>query len=288
MLVNQTNSSLSKRPIKPQASSDPSSVAMSRMQVELVPVLSDNYAYLLIDAPTRVAAAVDPVDAEKVYARAQELQLTISSILTTHSHWDHAGGNTSLRDLIREREGREIPVVGGPGNAVEAQSQIVTDGDVVTLGGLSIAVHFTPCHTRDHVLYHCQDALFTGDTLFVAGCGRFFSGNPKEMHHALNEVVAKLPEMTKIYCGHEYTASNLRFAAHVEPENEAVLKKLQWALEKTKAGEPTIPSTVKEELETNPFMRVTVPAVQKFAGEKDPVEVMGIVRAAKDGFVIGK
>ncbi|OWZ20116.1 Hydroxyacylglutathione hydrolase [Phytophthora megakarya] len=236
-----------------------------------------------------VAAAVDPVDAEKVYTRAKELQVTISMILTTHSHWDHAGGNRDLVELIQKRENRQIPVVGGPGNAVEAQTQTATDGDVLKLGALDVKVYFTPCHTRDHVLYHCEDALFTGDTLFIAGCGRFFSGNPAEMHYALNEVVAKLPEQTKIYCGHEYTSSNLRFAAHVEPDNEMVQKKLTWAMEKTQKGEPTVPSTVKEELETNPFMRVTDAGVHKFAnGEKDPVKVMGIVRAAKDSFVIGK
>ncbi|KAH7468758.1 Hydroxyacylglutathione hydrolase, mitochondrial [Phytophthora ramorum] len=259
------------------------------MQVELVPVLSDNYAYLLIDPTNHVAAAVDPVDAEKVYTRAQELQVTISMILTTHSHWDHAGGNRDLVDLVQARENREIPVIGGPGDAVEAQTRSVTDGDSVKLGDLEVKAYFTPCHTRDHVLYHCQDALFTGDTLFIAGCGRFFSGNPAEMHYALNEVVAKLPEETKIYCGHEYTASNLRFSAHVEPNNDAVQKKLAWALEKTKAAEPTVPSTVKEELATNPFMRVTEAGVQTFAnGEKDPAKVMGVVRAAKDSFAIGK
>ncbi|RAW27502.1 hypothetical protein PC110_g16115 [Phytophthora cactorum] len=259
------------------------------MEVELVPMLSDNYAYLLIDSTTRVAAAVDPVDAAKVYSRAKELQVAISMILTTHSHWDHAGGNRELVDLIYKHENRQIPVVGGPGHAVEAQTQSVTDGDVAKLGDLNVKVYYTPCHTRDHVLYHCQDALFTGDTLFIAGCGRFFSGNPAEMHHALNEVVAKLPEETKIYCGHEYTASNLRFAAHVEPDNEVVQKKLAWSIEKTKNGDPTVPSTVKEELATNPFMRLTEGGVQKFAnGEKDPIKVMGIVRAAKDNFVIGK
>ncbi|CAI5709132.1 unnamed protein product [Peronospora destructor] len=206
------------------------------MQIELIPVLSDNYAYLLIDSTNHVAAAVDPVDAEKVYSRAKELQLVISLILTTHSHWDHAGGNRNLVDLIHERENRQIPVLGGPGHAVEAQTQAMADGD---------------------------DALFTGDTLFVAGCGRFFSGIPAEMHHALNEVVAKLPQETKIYCGHEYTVSNLRFAAHVEPDNEVVQKKLAWAIEKTKSGEPTVPSTT-------------------------PVKVMRLMRAAKDNFVIGK
>ncbi|CAH0491544.1 unnamed protein product [Peronospora farinosa] len=256
------------------------------MQVELISVLSDNYAYLLIDS---MNPAIDPVDAEKVYSRAKELQLVISLILTTHSHWDHAGGNRNLVGLIQERENRQIPVLGGPGNAIEAQTQSVADGDVVKLGNLDVKVYFTPCHTRDHVLYHCQDALFTGDTLFVAGCGRFFSGSPAEMHHALNEVVANLPQETKIYCGHEYTASNLRFAAHVEPDNEVVQKKLAWAIEKTKSGEPTVPSTVKEELATNPFMRVMKLAVQKFVnGEEDPVKVMRLMRAAKDNFVIGK
>ena len=238
---------------------------------------------------TDVAAAVDPVDAQKVYARAEELHVTISMILATHSHWDHAGGNSDLVNLIQEREKRQIPVIGGPGSAVEAQTQSVADGDVLQLGDLNINVYYTPCHTRDHVLYHCQDSLFTGDTVFVAGCGRFFSGTPAEMHYALNEVVAKLPEETKIYCGHEYTASNLRFAAHVEPENEVVREKLAWAIEKTEAGEPTIPSTVKEQLAMNPFMRVKEATVQRFAnGEKDPVLVMEFVRAAKDSFVIGK
>ncbi|KAG7396072.1 hypothetical protein PHYBOEH_002818 [Phytophthora boehmeriae] len=261
---------------------------MAMIQVELIPVLSDNYAYLLIDPASNVAAVVDPANAEKVYARAQELNVAIEMILTTHSHLDHAGGNRDLSALILKREGRAIPVIGGPGDAVEAATITVTDGDTVALGALQVKIFFTPCHTRDHVLYYCQDVLFTGDTLFVAGCGRFFNGTPAEMHHALNEVVAKLPEETKIYCGHEYTASNLRFAAHVEPDNDAIQSKLAWALEKSAAEEPTVPSTVKEELETNPFMRVNQADVQQFASEKDPIGVMGTLRAAKDNFVIGK
>ncbi|CEG41560.1 hydroxyacylglutathione hydrolase [Plasmopara halstedii] len=259
------------------------------MQVEIIPVLSDNFAYLLIDTTTHVAAAVDPVDAKKVFMRAKELKVTISMILTTHSHWDHAGGNQELVNLISTHDNRQILVFGGPGNAVEAQTQTVTTEDSITLGTLNVKVYYTPCHTRDHVLYHCQDALFTGDTLFIAGCGRFFSGSPDEMHYALNKVVAKLPKETKIYCGHEYTASNLRFAVHVEPQNEEVRKKLAWAIEKTKAGEVTVPSTVEEELATNPFMRVMESSVQDFAkGEKDPVKVIGLIRAAKDSFVLGK
>lgn len=235
-----------------------------------------------------MAAAVDPVDASKVYAAAKEQNVSIATILTTHSHWDHAGGNHDLVKLIQKEEGRSIDVVGGPGDAVEAATREVTTGDSVSVGSLTVDAFFTPCHTRDHVLYHCQDALFTGDTLFVAGCGRFFSGTPAEMHHALNEVVAILPAETKIYCGHEYTASNLRFAEHVEPNNQAVKQKLAWALQKTAAGEPTIPSTVAEELATNPFMRVDQPDVQKFAGSSVPTAVMGVLRSRKDNFVVGK
>ncbi|KAI9918330.1 hypothetical protein PsorP6_011986 [Peronosclerospora sorghi] len=236
-----------------------------------------------------MAAAIDPVDADKVYARAKALQVTLAMVLTTHSHWDHAGGNQKLVDLIREHEDRPLPVLGGADHAVEAQTRAVGHDDVVTLGELHVTVYATPCHTRDHVLYHCENALFTGDTLFVAGCGRFFRGTPAEMHYALNDVVAKLPEATKIYCGHEYTLNNLRFAAHVDPGNEAVQKKLMWARAKMQANEPTIPSTVKDELMTNPFMRVTEAAVQAFAlGETDPIKVMEFLRAAKDKFGIGK
>uniref|UniRef100_K3W5L0 hydroxyacylglutathione hydrolase n=1 Tax=Globisporangium ultimum (strain ATCC 200006 / CBS 805.95 / DAOM BR144) TaxID=431595 RepID=K3W5L0_GLOUD len=259
------------------------------MDVALVPVLSDNYAYLLIDTAHRVAAAIDPVEPEKVLARANELGVKITSILTTHSHWDHAGGNTAMVDLIKEHDGVTIPVVGGQGDAVEAVTREVAHGDVVEVGDLGVHVLHTPCHTRGHVLYHVQDALFTGDTLFVAGCGRFFNGVPSEMHYALNEVIAKLPVTTKIYCGHEYTASNLRFAAHVEPENEAIQKKLAWATEQMKRKESTIPSTIEDELATNPFMRVTQPAVQKFANNATgPVAVMGALRSAKDQFGVGK
>lgn len=241
---------------------------------------------------TGVAAAIDPVEPDKVLARANDLGVKITSILTTHSHWDHAGGNVAMKEIIEQQDGRVVPVIGGQGDGVEAATREVAHGDVVHIGTLAVEVLHTPCHTRGHVLYHVQDALFTGDTLFVAGCGRFFAGVPSEMHHALNEVVAKLPLDTKVYCGHEYTASNLRFAAHVEPNNAAIKKKLAWATEKTAAKEPTIPSTIADELATNPFMRVHEPAVQRFAMggccADDAVAVMGALRAAKDQFGIGK
>lgn len=292
------------------------------MEVVLVPVLSDNYAYLLIDTASRtyelivsepmlslpyanqfiplytgVAAAIDPVEPEKVLTRAKELGVAITTILTTHSHWDHAGGNGAMKELAEQQLATSnaattaVPVVGGKGDGVQDVTLEVEHGDVVRVGALHVRVFQTPCHTRGHVLYLCDGALFTGDTLFVAGCGRFFSGTPAEMHHALNTVVAKLPLETKVYCGHEYTASNLRFAAHVEPANAAVQKKLAWAVEQSQQGEPTVPSTVEDELATNPFMRVHEPAVQHFAvggASADLAAVMGALRNAKDQFGIGK
>lgn len=237
-----------------------------------------------------MAAAVDPVEADKVLAKAEELEVQITTVLTTHSHWDHAGGNKALRDLVLSHTGKALEaVVGGEGDGVEAVTREVAHGDVVRIGDLSVDVLFTPCHTRGHVLYHCQDALFTGDTLFIAGCGRFFAGTPAEMNYALNELVAKLPVETKIYCGHEYTTSNLRFASHVEPQNEAVQAKLYWAIEQQRAEKPTIPSTIADELATNPFMRVHEASVQRFVGgATDPVAVMGLLRSAKDKFGVGK
>jgi hydroxyacylglutathione hydrolase len=236
-----------------------------------------------------VAAAVDPVDADKVYAEAKQRGVRIDTVLTTHSHWDHAGGNESLVELVAKEEQRTLQVIGGNDDGVPSVTREVGHGDSVQVGSLSVSVFHTPCHTRGHVLYLCDGALFTGDTLFVAGCGRFFVGTPDEMHYALNEVVAKLPPATQIYCGHEYTVSNLRFAAHVEPQNQAIQKKLAWAIERTTAELPTIPSTVAEELETNPFMRVQQPAVQVFAsGAQDPVEVMRVLRTTKDSFGVGK
>jgi hydroxyacylglutathione hydrolase len=282
------------------------------MEVVPVPSLSDNYAYLLIDKSTGIlkfllfpidadrshiflcvlligiAAAIDPVEPEKVIAAARAHNVQIKAILTTHAHWDHAGGNKSLKETLENGQSLEVPVIGGQGDNVQAVTQEVGHNDSIQVGTLNIRVYLTPCHTRGHVLYHVNDALFTGDTLFIAGCGRFFNGTPAEMHYALNKVIALLPHDTKIYCGHEYTYSNLKFARHVEPCNEAIKTKLEWARKQQESNLPTIPSTVSEELQTNPFMRVMETDVQKFAGSSDPEQTMGILRTAKDAFGVGK
>ncbi|CAK4711130.1 hypothetical protein LEN26_017863 [Aphanomyces euteiches] len=246
--------------------------------VIVIPVLNDNYSYLLIDRASKTAGAVDPVEPEKVIRVAEEYNVTITHVLTTHAHADHDGGNLKIKQLLPE-----VIIVGGKNDNVKAVTHEVGDQDVVTIGQLQVRVFSTPCHTVGHVLYLSQDALFTGDTLFVAGCGRFFMGTADQMHYALNHVVAKLPLDTKIYCGHEYTSNNLKFAVDVEPDNKAVADKFEWSLTQT----ITIPSTVESELATNPFMRVEDPAVQKYAGSTDPVEVMAILRERKNTFGLG-
>ncbi|ETW03986.1 hydroxyacylglutathione hydrolase [Aphanomyces invadans] len=248
------------------------------MQIVVVPVLHDNYSYLLIDEQTKMCAAIDPVEPTKVLQAAQDHDVSISIVLTTHSHADHDGGNTEMKRLLPE-----VVVVGGRNDNVRGVTREVDDQEIVRVGALQVRVLSTPCHTPGHVLYLCEDALFTGDTLFIAGCGRFNSGTPEQMHYALNTVIAKLPRSTKVYCGHEYATNNLRFAVAVEPENWAIHAKLEWS----QTVPSTIPSTISSELDTNPFMRVDVRAVQKYAGSADPITVMAILRERKNSFGLG-
>ncbi|KDO26387.1 hypothetical protein SPRG_08190 [Saprolegnia parasitica CBS 223.65] len=189
-------------------------------QVVVIPVLSDNYAYLLVDEATKTAAAVDPVEPHKVLDAAKALNVHLTHVLTTHSHFDHDGGNEEMLQLLPH-----LTIVGGKNDRASAVTHEVDHNDVVRIGALEVRVLYTPCHTPGHVLYLCESNLFTGDTLFIAGCGRFNGGTPAQMHHALNTVVAQLPLDTKVYCGHEYTTNNLAFAAAVEPANKAIAAK---------------------------------------------------------------
>ncbi|KAL6079383.1 hydroxyacylglutathione hydrolase [Balamuthia mandrillaris] len=260
----------------------------ANMEVVPVPVLSDNYAYLLIDSKNKIAAAVDPAEHERVIEAAKREGVEIKAVLTTHHHTDHSGGNKGITKAI---EG--LQVYGGD-DRIPQLTKKVGGGDSFSIGDLHVDVLFTPCHTRGHVLYLVSSgdegepkALFSGDTLFIGGCGRFFEGSAEQMHHALCEVVAKLPSSTRVYCGHEYTVKNLEFALTVDKDNQALKEKLEWAKQKRSRGEPTIPSTVEEELSFNPFMRVTEPAIQNALGLSEsasPVEVMAALRSRKDHF----
>ena len=253
------------------------------LQIIEVPCLRDNYAYLVAPAGSRECIVIDPSEAAPVEAKLAETGLQLVAILSTHHHWDHIGGNEQLCDarkglpVYAHRSDREK-------SRVARQSHDVDDDVPFEVAGMKFTPLHVPGHTTGAVSYWVEDAVFTGDTLFIAGCGRLFEGTPAMMHESLNNRLAKLPPSTRVYCGHEYTANNLRFALSIEPDNGAVKEKLAWADSRREAGEPTIPSTIADELKTNPFMRVTEPALVSRYGGRGPVEVLGAVRAAKDSF----
>lgn len=256
------------------------------MEVVTIPVLKDNYSYLIYESESRLGVVVDGVDASKVAGEVQRHQVKLEYILTTHKHADHAGGNAELHVLFPQ-----VPIVGGLGEEADAVNQEVKHDEVLYVGNMTIRVFSTPCHTSGHVLYLIEKsnekALLTGDTLFVGGCGRFFEGTAAQMHEALNTTVASLPESTKVYCGHDYTVNNLLFAASVEPDNTDITAKLEWARMQNKQGLATVPSTIGEEKRTNPFMRVTLPHVEQYTKTKGPIETMTALRQRKNMFGIG-
>ncbi len=266
------------------------------MRVERIPTLGDNYTYLIIDEATNEAAAVDAPEAGPVVARVDALGVNLTKVLSTHHHWDHSAANPELAQRY------QAPVFGHASDAdrIPGFTNGLEEGDRIKVGQLEAEVIFIPAHTRGHIAYVFPDAVFCGDTLFAAGCGRLFEGNPKMMHEALNLKLGRLPDETRVYCGHEYTESNLRFALSVEPSNAATQKKMEWVrARRAKAAsdwhdateaEFSIPSTIGDEKATNPFMRLDSPAIIESvrkahpASDADPVTVFGHLRGMKDSF----
>ncbi|TMS36012.1 hypothetical protein L596_003283 [Steinernema carpocapsae] len=254
------------------------------MHVQPIPALEDNYMYLIKDTKSGKAAIVDPVDVEKVMevVKAENVQLTAA--LITHHHWDHAGGTKKLAEAM----GAEFPIYGFSDGRIESLNHATEDQKSFKIGELDVTSLHTPCHTTGHICYYVRDAkekaVFTGDTLFVAGCGKFFEGSATEMNRALNVVLAGLPDETKVYCGHEYTVSNLLFAKSVDGDNTKVTEKLRWAQKLRAEHKPTVPSTIREEKTFNPFMRVADAAILKKLGVKDEVAAIDKLREQKNSF----
>ena len=266
------------------------------MKVERIPTLSDNYTYLILDEATNEAAIVDAPEFDPVVRRVDELRVRVTHVLSTHHHWDHSGANPELA----ERYG--TPVLGHVSDAdrIPGFTHGLEEGDTLQIGELEAEILFIPAHTRGHIAYVFPEAAFTGDCLFAGGCGRLFEGDPGMMHTALNQKLARLPDATRVYCGHEYTQNNLEFASTLEPGNAALSQKLASVRERRAraaadwhdAGdaEMTIPSTIGEEKATNPFMRVVSPeliaSVQKAepGTHTDGVSVLAAVRRMKDRF----
>jgi len=256
------------------------------MKIRILPALSDNYMYLLMDETTKQAAIVDPVEPDTVLRAVEEEGVKLTTLLTTHHHWDHAGGNKSLIDKVSG-----LTTVGGD-DRIEGVISPVKHGDELKVGSLNITCLATPCHTSGHICYYVvhpdneqgEKAVFTGDTLFLGGCGRFFEGTAEQMYSALVTILGSLPDETKVYCGHEYTLQNLAFGAHVEPNNKAIRDKIAWSKAKREKPEPTVPSLISEEKLINPFMRVHEKSVQDHAKKTDPIETMRAIRKEKDNF----
>ncbi|KAF6764997.1 hydroxyacylglutathione hydrolase [Ephemerocybe angulata] len=256
------------------------------MKIVPVPVREDNYAYLLIDEPSNKATAVDVFDVKKVADKAKELGVEIVAALTTHHHLDHSGGNKEFASRFPN-----APIYGGS-DKVPALTNLVKDKDEFTLGeNIKVKCLATPCHTQDSICYHITDevnkghpgGVLTGDTLFIAGCGRFFEGTGEEMIAALS-YLGTLPDDTIVYNGHEYTAGSAAFGKHVDPGNTG-LERLAGLLASNK--QLTGLTTIGDEKEWNVFMRLDTEAVRKATGSTSatpPSKVMDALREAKNNY----
>ncbi len=250
------------------------------LRIERIPTLGDNYTYLLVCEATGEAAVVDAPEAEPVMKRVDAVGCRVVKVLSTHHHPDHSGANPELA----KRYGAPVFAHASDAARVPGFTDGLEEGETIAVGSEVARVLFIPAHTRGHIAYvfDAAGAVFCGDTMFAAGCGRLFEGTPEMMWTALHEKLGRLPDATRVYCGHEYTESNLRFAAHVEPENAAVKQKaLRVRQVRARAAadwhdatpdEMTIPSTIGEERATNPFLRA-----------RDVAE-LGRRRAEKDRF----
>ena len=257
------------------------------MRIVPVPVLLDNYAYLVI-ADSGAAAVVDPSEAKPVLEAAEREKATLEAIWNTHHHWDHVGGN---RDLLAANPRLKVVGYGGDRARIPGITDPVEDGQTFEFAGLPVRVIFIPAHTSGHIAYYLprEKAVFTGDTLFAGGCGRLFEGDPSMMVASLGRLTA-LPADTRIYCGHEYTEKNLRFALMLEPTNAELASKYALVKAQTERREPTVPTSVAEELATNPFLRTDSAELRKSIREHfpdcadDPIEIFGRTRRLKDSF----
>lgn len=254
------------------------------IQILPIPALKDNYIWAIVNTQQKKALIVDPGEAKPVVDFLIQQALTLEGILITHHHWDHTNGVLELQKAY------DVPVIGPASNQISNITMPVKEGDQIEIANFPLfTVMDIPGHTLDHLAYYTKDALFCGDTLFAAGCGRLFEGTAEEMYHSLMKL-AGLPKTTKIYCAHEYTLKNLQFAETVEPQNSFIPQRMAAIKQLRDQHKPSLPSTLEEELKTNPFLRCKESDVRAFAEKqindrgKNEIDIFRALRKAKDIF----
>jgi len=254
------------------------------LSVTPLPAFEDNYIWVLRSPEARSVAVVDPGDEGPVLDWLEAQQLRLAAILVTHHHGDHTGG---VRGLLEAFPG--APVLGPARERIPGMTNPLKEGDLVLLECLDVPLRVldVPGHTAGHIAYYGEGALFCGDTLFAAGCGRVFGGTLQDLHASLQRIAA-LPPETLVYCAHEYTLANLGFARWVEPDSQAIRQREAMERQRREAGEPTVPSTLALERATNPFLRTAEPQVRQAAEVyakrplKDTAEIFAAIRTWKD------
>ncbi len=248
-----------------------------------IKVLEDNYIYLIHDEVSGETAVVDPAMSKPVLDVLDEKGWRLTYVLNTHHHWDHVEGNLE----IKQRTACKVVAAQSDRERVPGIDLGVNDGDAIFLGEHKLQVIATPGHTSGHVVYYSADnlALFCGDTLFVMGCGRLFDGTAEQMYQSLQTIKA-LPPETRVYCAHEYTEANGRFALSIEPDNKQLQDKMLTVRQLRAEQKPTVPSTIEQERATNPFFRVDSLSVQQTLGllGENPVRVFTELRKRKDNW----
>ncbi|CAH1788709.1 unnamed protein product [Owenia fusiformis] len=259
-----------------------------------IPIIMDNYCYLIVDDRTQTGILVDPADPDLILPVLKKESVNIVAVLCTHKHWDHSGGNSTFKRLYSN-----IKIYGGAVDRAQAVTHPVADGDVLDFSGLKFTVNFTPGHTVGHVVYtlngapfNAPDSLFSGDHLFLAGCGRMFEGSSTTMLRSL-DVLCAMKDDTLVWPGHEYAKDNLEFCLTIEPNNDATMAKKAWVTEQRKNRISTCPSTIGEERRYNVFLRTGESSIWETLGldndtesERDTIRVkaLSLLRQRKDKF----
>ncbi|EFA69425.1 hydroxyacylglutathione hydrolase [Cylindrospermopsis raciborskii S07] len=257
------------------------------MQIIQLSALSDNYIFLLYDSYHNIAAVVDPAQPEPVMEKLTELQCNLVAIFNTHHHHDHVGGNQKLIEKFPQ-----VTIYAGiqDRGRIPGQQVFLQANDIVKFGDRQAIVLFIPGHTRAHIAYYFPPVtpgetgeLFCGDTLFAGGCGRLFEGTPAQMVESLTQLRA-LPDNTRVWCAHEYTWNNLRFALTVDSENQELQKRLTEVTALRQLQQPTVPSLLGIEKQTNPFLRWDQPSLQLAVNSSDPIQTFAKIRGMKDKY----